>query len=443
MVEHSIFTKLKNKLDSDSHLKEVLKGSITFFTFRLLGIALTYTFMLLVTRKLGASAWGVFTLSLTLLQITSVISRLGLDTALLRFIAQFNAQGKGRTSYIIYKKSLKLVIPFSIFLSIFVYYLSPFIAEKVFKKEHLTQYFQLASLGILPLTLLLINSESLRSLKKIKEYSLFQNALPFFIAILLLLVFFKRGAEEEDVLISYLCGILFAFLLSYAILKRELSRLSGEPEDIPMRSILYVSLPMFMSSSLFMIMSWTDTIMLGMFRTEEEVGIYNVAVRLSMITSFTLVAVNSIVAPKFAEFWGKGDIESLKKIAQQSTKLIFWTSAPILALYLLFPSLFMGLFGEEFKKGTLALVILTIGQFVNAACGSVGLLLSMTKYYNVGFIVMVLTTLLNIFANLYLIQLFGFIGASIASAMSIMFWNISLVLYVRYKFLFWLIQCKT
>ena len=162
MIGHHTLLKLRSKLESDTHLNEVLKGSATFFIFKVLGMALAYIFMLLVTRKLGAYAWGVFTLSLTLLQIVSVISRLGLDTALLRFIAQFNAQGKGGTSYLIYRKSLKLVVPLSIFLSVLVYYLSPEIAEKVFRKEHLTEYFQLASLGILPFTLLLINSESLK-----------------------------------------------------------------------------------------------------------------------------------------------------------------------------------------------------------------------------------------------------------------------------------------
>jgi len=152
-----------------------------------------------------------------------------------------------------------------------------------------------------------------------------------------------------------------------------------------------------------------------MWRTEEEVGIYNVAVRLSMITSFTLGAINSIAAPKFAEFWGKKDLEGLKRVAQQSTKLIFWTSAPVLILYLIFPGWFMGLFGEEFRKGTSALVFLTIGQFVNAISGSVGYILNMTNYQRIVYFISLYTLVLNICLNYLLILKYGIVGASIAT----------------------------
>ena len=96
--------RIKSKLEEAPHLKEIVKGGSTFFIFRLLGMIVGYVFTLLVTRKLGASAWGAFTLSLTLLQISSLLSCLGLDSALLRFIAQYNAQGKGRTAFFIYPK---------------------------------------------------------------------------------------------------------------------------------------------------------------------------------------------------------------------------------------------------------------------------------------------------------------------------------------------------
>jgi len=176
--------------------------------------------------------------------------------------------------------------------------------------------------------------------------------------------------------------------------------------------------------------------MLGIWRTEEEVGIYNVAVRLSMITSFTLTAINSIAAPKFAEFWGKGDLEGLKKVAQQSTKLIFWTSAPVLILYITFPEWFMGLFGKDFKEGALALVILSIGQFVNAACGSVGYILQMTRNEKIFMKIIGFSVLLNIILNYIFIPKHGLLGASFSSAMTLSIWNLISVIYIKLKYSF-------
>ncbi len=442
MINGAVLEKLVEKLERDVHLKEVIKGSATFLILRIFGMVIAYAFTLLVTRKLGASAWGIFALSFTVLQIASVLSRLGLDGALLRFIAQYKAQGKGKTAFSIYLKSLKVVIPISLFLTALLYYLAPIIANEVFNKDYLSEYLQIMSLGILPFTLLFINSESLRSLKKIKEYTFFQSIFPYFLAFafvfMLLMVSFKL--TEKEVVLSFVFAIFITCVFSFLFLIKEFKNLSGNSEEVPLKSILSVSLPMFMSSSLFMVMSWTDIIMLGIFRTQEEVGIYNVAVRLSMITSFTLAAVNSIGAPKFAELWGKKDIEGLKKVAQQSTKLIFWTSAPILVLYLLFPSFFMGLFGEEFKEGALALVILTVGQFVNAACGSVGYILQMTGKQVIVQNVILMSLIINIVFNYLLIPIYGIFGASFASVISVIFWNLVFLLYIKVKYGFWTIN---
>ncbi len=87
-----ITSKLREKLKSDIHFAELVKGSGTAFILRIIGIGSGYLFTLLVTRTLGAKAWGIFALSLVVLQIASVIGRLGMDTALLRFTAEYIAK---------------------------------------------------------------------------------------------------------------------------------------------------------------------------------------------------------------------------------------------------------------------------------------------------------------------------------------------------------------
>ncbi len=441
MIATGFIEKFKTKLEKDIHFRELIRGSVTFFVIRVLGILVTYMFTIIVTRNLGASAWGIFTLCLTILQITSVIGRLGLDIALLRFIAQYNAQGKGGTAKYIYLKSISLVIPFALLLSVGLYFSAPVLAEKVFQKEQLIPYIKLIAFAILPFTLLYINSESLRAFKKIKEYATFQNLLPFLIALIIVGTFFTslNIQKTELILLAYIAGVSLAFLFSFIFLWKEFRDTTDEKERVSMKHILSVSFPMLMSSSLFMIMSWTDTIMLGIWRSEEEVGIYNVAVRLSMITSFTLMAINSIAAPKFAEFWGRKDMEGLKRVAQQSTKLIFWSSAPVLILYLIFPEWFMKLFGEEFKEGAIALVILTIGQFVNAASGSIGNILQMTGKQLIVQNVIFICLFINVILNYLLIPQYGIVGAAFTSMLITIMWNIVLLFFVRFKYGFWTI----
>ncbi|SNZ06199.1 hypothetical protein SAMN06265182_0595 [Persephonella hydrogeniphila] len=81
-----MINKIINKINSDIHLKELLKGSSIAFILRIVGIIAGYVFTLLITRGYGAEAMGVFALSFTVLQIPSVIRIFRMDTALLRLL---------------------------------------------------------------------------------------------------------------------------------------------------------------------------------------------------------------------------------------------------------------------------------------------------------------------------------------------------------------------
>ena len=54
--------RVRAKLEADAHFRELVKGSAAFFILRILGMAVAYAFTLVVTRTLGASAWGIFAL---------------------------------------------------------------------------------------------------------------------------------------------------------------------------------------------------------------------------------------------------------------------------------------------------------------------------------------------------------------------------------------------
>jgi len=80
--------KLQSKIANDKHFAERIKSSGIAFVLRVVGIIAGYVFTLLVTRTLGAKAWGIFALCLVVLQIASVIGRLEMDIVLLRFTAE-------------------------------------------------------------------------------------------------------------------------------------------------------------------------------------------------------------------------------------------------------------------------------------------------------------------------------------------------------------------
>jgi len=203
---------------------------------------------------------------------------------------------------------------------------------------------------------------------------------------------------------------------------------------------------MFAQSVQF-IMAWTDKLMLGAMDTPnvvngtttnvEEVGVYYTAFKLSMFAAVALMAINSIASPKFAEMFAKNDMEGLKKVIYQSTKMIFWSSAPLVAIFFIFPEFFLSLFGEEFKVGVTAFIFLSCGRLISSFSGSVGNILQMTGNQNIYAKILFFGAILNVLLNLMLIPRYGINGAALASMCSLTVWNLSMVLVIKKKFGFY------
>ena len=122
------------KFSSDKDLSELIKGSVTTFVVKILGNIFGFVFMLLVTRgygQEGASVWGKYLLAILVLRMFVIVGRFGADTALLKFIAGFNAQKLDKNIRLVYRKALSFVLPICIGLSILMYLSSAYILSLI------------------------------------------------------------------------------------------------------------------------------------------------------------------------------------------------------------------------------------------------------------------------------------------------------------------------
>jgi len=178
-------------------------------------------------------------------------------------------------------------------------------------------------------------------------------------------------------------------------------------------------------------MAWSDTIMIGIFKTEADVGVYNVALKLAMITGIVLGAVNSIVAPKLSETFNNNRLDEFRELIKQSTRIIFFCTLPILIILFLVPEFLLSFFGAEFIIAKTTLLILLVGQVGNAMSGSVGYILQMTGKEKTVQNILLITLIINILLNFYFIPRYGIEGAAFSSAFSLLFWNIVMIVFVK------------
>lgn len=420
----------------DIHLKELLSGGFIMFVSKSSGLLLGYLFTLIIARKFGAYSTGIFSLASTILFIISVFGRLGSDWALLRFVAEYASVKRMDLVKEVYAKTVRIVVPFCLFLSFLLFLSSSYISKSIFHKDYLSFDLKMVSLALLPFVMVYINSESLRGLKKFKEYAFIQNIGIYLVAAATLAFSILVTKNEHVPFFVFVVSVFLIYVISEMSWRKNsgIRGITGDRDSLSFKKIFDVSLPMMLSNLFSQIMLWTDIIVLGIYMTEQEVGIYSAAAKLAIMTAMPLQAVTGIAAPKFAEFNSTGDKTDLIKVIWYSSKLVFWTSFPIALLFFIFPTFFLGIFGNEFRAAGNVLLILTLGHFVNALSGTSGFVLLMAGKQKVLQHIVLIAAVMSICLNFILVPRYGLNGAACASMISVVFLSICCLLFVRLYF---------
>jgi O-antigen/teichoic acid export membrane protein len=192
------------------------------------------------------------------------------------------------------------------------------------------------------------------------------------------------------------------------------------------------ALPLAFIDGMNLINHQASTLILGFFVPDAEIGIYRVAAQISVSASFGLQAVNLVVAPHFTALYAKGDRARLQRLVTASARVIGAINVGITLAYVLLGRLFLELiFGPAYLGAYTPLLILLVGQAVNSATGSVGMLLNMTWHERDTAKGLAVSAILNVALNLLLVPLLGIVGAAVATAGALITWNVLLWRAVR------------
>ena len=423
----------------DKDFSELFKKGGLSFLIRIGGQVMGFLLTLIIAHYFGAKSLGDYVLSIVVLRIFTLFSKLGVDTFSIRFIASFAKRDKWKSIQLFRNKIIRLLSISSLIFSLLMYYFSEDISNLVHAK---VEHVRLNAFFVLPMAFFMLHYQSLRGLKKIAEFSFFYRmaqATFSIISIFLITQFFVDGNVP---VYAYLSSLAIVSLLAFIVFfnsYNKIKRISDDEqiEELKYSEILKVSIPLMFAQSVQFIMSWTDKLMLGNIMGSEEVGIYFTAFKLSMFASIALMAVNSIASPKFAELYGKKDFDGLKNVAHQSSKMIFLATLPLVLVFFVFPEFLLGLFGDEFKVGVNAFLFLSFGNLISSLSGSAGNILQMTGKQVIFMNVLFVGAIVNVLLNFFLIPKFGINGAALASMISLSMWNLIMVYFVKREFGFY------
>ncbi|MFC1811496.1 flippase [Thermodesulfobacteriota bacterium] len=410
-----------------------MRGASMALILKVAGASLSFALNVALARLLGSHDTGLFYLALSCITIATVIGRMGIDNSYLRYISA-GASIKDWTKVKgVYLKGLSLSLIVSSATTLVIIIIAPWLANSIFSEPQLIILIRWMAIAIIPFTVFTLHAHALQAIKRIFDYILVLNVLVPLFSLMGILILVSKwdilGAVWAYSLATYLTAIIAIWLW-----RRHTLHLKNAIGYFNTTQLLRSSLPLFWISMFQLVITWSPNFMLGIYSTIKDVGIFSIANRTSMLTSFILIAVNSVVAPKFAAIYHQGDIKKLGLTARKSAKLMFFFSAPILFFFIFLPDLVMNIFGDQFSEGSVVLTILAIGQFVNVMTGPVGYILLMCGCEVVFRNIMALSAFLILIFNAILIPHYGAIGAAMATAVVISLQNLFALVMVKWKF---------
>jgi len=413
-------------------MRRVFQTSVFAIALRALGAAAGLAYSILLARLLGAEGSGLYYLAFTVVSIGTVIGRLGLDNALLRFTSIHADAKEWERVRAVGRLGLRLAAITSLVVTVLVILLAPLISTRVFRELELSRPLILMALSIAPLALLNLNAEILKGLKRVREAMIIQGvSLPLVAGLFLLILAGPFGLSGA--VTGYTLATIVVCAASFVVMTNRIPADEQPRGSFERRKLLSTSWPLLVVAVMNLVIGLTDTVMLGIFMDSEAVGVYGVALRVTRLSSLVLVAVNSVVASEFSALWDAKKQANLSRLARLTTLGMTAVSILIFIVFSSFPQFIMGIFGPEFTQGSRTLVILALGQLITLGTGPVAILLMMTGHEKFHRDTVLASALINVILNAVLIPLYGIEGAAIATAISLSVKNIVAVLFVRAK----------
>ncbi|MFH1209741.1 MAG: flippase [archaeon] len=415
-------------MKKDNLHRIIAKGAGITLLGILISKLLGYIYRLIVAR-LGPDAYGELSLGLAVFGILSVISVLGLNFGVLRYISVYKSKNEENNVRGTIKFSMKLVFLSSVVISFFAFIFSDWISNVLFHTDKISLIIKIIVIALPFESLRSIVMNTFMSFKNI-EYDLYsriivENVLKIFLT----LIFISLGLSVISAVIAYTLSIVLSAIVGLYLLEKKvfsfLKRLSVN--FVYKKEIFLYSLPLIFYSLTAMIMSWTDSLMLGYFKTTSDVGIYNAAVPTARLVGIVPLALISLYIPVMSSLLENKD--QLKKIFYITTKWIILVNTLFLSLMIIFSKNILGiLFGNEYVIGYSSLIVLGVGHFIYGFVYTSRDTLMVLKKTKFIFFSTLLAFFLNVILNYLLIPKYGILGASIATTIALIFGGLILFL---------------
>lgn len=402
----------------DSDTEKLAKGVGLSFGGKIAGKFFYIVGQVLVARFYGPELFGLYAIGWSMLRIAGLLSPLGLDNAVIHFATKYWRSHPGSAKSIIMRSWLAAVTS-GLLIGTILYILAPWLSVHLFNKPDLTSILLFFSPAFMFFAGLRVASATTRISQRMKYSALAEDIFQPLSNLVLIVILFYLGLSIEGAVGAAVSSFFLACVLAIYFSRKIYPTvfLSTADNTVSLIKLFSFSLPASLAAVFTTFIIMADRFIIGVYRSSYEVGIYQAASQSSIIVSIILSSIIAIFAPMISEFYHNRQIDRLDRAFKVSTRWGLYISLPVLLVIVFFPTeLLVAVFGSKYSEGSLPLVILSLGQLVNAGTGPVGILMVMTGRQKKWLLMSAIVLVVNVTLNVMLVQSLGLFGVSIGTA---------------------------
>jgi len=417
---------------SEASLTRRLAGTI--FIIRVISAALAYLSQILLARWMGGSDYGVYVYVWTWVLLLGSMMDFGISASAQKIIPEYRTSGEHALlrGFLAGSRWMTFIVSslVSLLLAGAVKWLSPWIDGS----EIVPLY-----IGCLTLPAFVV-ANTQDGIARSHDWMRL-GLMPQFIVRQSLIIGFTAGAfvlgfhlGATIAMLASAAAVWIAMIGQMLVLNKRLDgHIEPGPKSYDFRGWLAISLPILLVEGFYLLLSYTDVLVLQQFRSSEEVGVYFAVVKTLALVSFVHYAMSATTAHRFAEYHALGDKPRLSAYVAHAIKWTFWPSLAATVLLLVLGKPLLWLFGPKFVVGYDIMFIAAIGLVVRSAIGPVERLLNMLGHQHICALAYALSFVMNLALCIALVPRFGGHGAAAATSISLSFETVLLFWIVRQR----------
>ncbi|WP_439365691.1 flippase [Bradyrhizobium sp. DASA03005] len=430
-----LIARLRAKLaggSSEASLTRRLAGTI--FVIRVISAGLAYVSQVLLARWMGTSDYGIYVYVWTWVLLLGSMMDFGISASAQKIIPEYRASGAQALLRGFLSGSRWLTFAVSTLVSLGLAGIVKLLSPWIDPAEVLPLY-----IGCMTLPAFVVantqdgiaRSHDWMQLGLMPQF-IIRQALIIGITALAFLLGYHLGAVAA--MVASLGAVWIAMAGQMVVLNRKLAdHITPGPKVYDVKGWLTVSLPILLVESFYLLLSYTDVLVLQQFRPSDEVGVYFAVVKTLALVSFIHYAMSATTAHRFAEYNASGDKARLSAYVAHAINWTFWPSLAATIVLLALGKPLLWLFGPQFMIGYDIMFVAAIGLVVRAAIGPVERLLNMLGQQKICALAYALAFVMNVVLCIALVPRYGGHGAAAATSISLSFETVLLFWIVRQR----------